>query len=208
MRKFLPLLLLHGYLVDAVEYGLVAHETRKSTQASELAASRSRVEAEAILPMRIALKPNKHAPSKAEAWLMEVSDPVSEDFGRHWSQDQVVAAFRPAAESVHAVTAWLNGLGVTDVTHTDNKQWLAFDIPASKAEAVFHTEYFEHEMKGKDGQVQGFEASCDEYYLPTHLTEHIDFVKPGIQGIDVTGRTSRSRKYMEISGVDHALRGE
>ena len=203
MWRLLPLLLLHGYLADAVGCGLVAHETRKSTQASELAASRSRVEAEAILPMRIALKPNEQALSKAETWLMEVSDPASEHFGRHWSQDEVVAAFRPAAESVHAVTAWLNGLGVTDVTHTDNKQWLAFDIAAAKAEAIFHTEYFEHESKGKDGRIQGFEASCDKYYLPARLTEHIDFVKPGVQSSDITGRTLRSRNYMELLGAAH-----
>lgn len=81
---------------------------------------------------------------------------------------------------------------IDHVTHTDNKMWLAVDIPVAQAEKMLKTKYFEHwNPKGR------FEASSDEYTIPAELTQHIDLVKPGVIASDVTGRTRRSREPVE-----------
>lgn len=97
---------------------------------------RQRIEQHALLPMRIGLRQNQHAEVNAENWLMSVSDPLSPDYGRHWSQDEVIEAFKPSQETVDKVTAWLHSHGIFDFTHTDNKMWFAFDTSVEKAESM------------------------------------------------------------------------
>lgn len=46
-----------------------------------------------ILPMRIALAQNNI--HKSHDWLMEVSHPESEKFGKHWTAEEVAKAFAP-----------------------------------------------------------------------------------------------------------------
>jgi tripeptidyl-peptidase-1 len=54
--------------------------------------------------------------------------------------------FAPSTSVVQEVRDWLVSSGVADtvIVHSENKGWLAFDIPAWKAEELFHTEYHEH----------------------------------------------------------------
>jgi tripeptidyl-peptidase I len=75
------------------------------------------------------------------------SHPSSPNFGKHWTPEQVHSKFAPSEDAVEAVRAWLIDSGIDDdqVVHSDNKGWLALDIPAHKAERLFNTEYYEHE---------------------------------------------------------------
>lgn len=104
---------------------------------------------------------------------MAVSDPDSSHFGQSWAQEEVIEAFKPTDETVSTVQSWLASQGIEDVTHTDNKQWLAFDVLAKDAEALFKTKYFEAAVGNS-----GVEVSCESYMLPVELQRHIDFVKP------------------------------
>lgn len=149
----------------------VIHEQREEPVGDDVA--RSRVHPDTVLPMRIALRPNDHAFSNAEIWLRAVSDPESSTFGRFWSQEDVIEAFKPIDESVDAITSWLSSEGIEDITHSDNKQWLAFDLPALQAETLLKTKYFERVLE--NGRL---EVSCDNYMLPMELQAHADFVKP------------------------------
>ena len=80
------------------------------------------------------------------------------------------------AKSVDAVKKWLSGQGIEDVTHSDNKQWLAFPLSSSKAEALLKTRFFGSiTPKGRT------EVSCDAYSLPEELQKHVDFVKPYVE---------------------------
>lgn len=112
---------------------LVLHEKREEHWADTRLAKR-RVDADAILPMRIGLMQNEYARANAEQWLLDVSHPNSKDYGRHWSQAEVVRAFQPSLETIRNVTTWLYNHQIYDFTHSDNKLWFAFDIPVSKAE--------------------------------------------------------------------------
>jgi len=75
--------------------------------------------------------------------------------------EEVHEMFAPAEEVVQAVRNWLVSSGIEDneIVHSDNKGWLAFDIPAWQAENLFQTEYHEHEHS-ESGKVK---IGCDEY---------------------------------------------
>ena len=174
---------------------LVVHEERH--EPLRTAIDRRRIESKAMLPMRIGLQQNQDALMQAEPWLMAVSDPTSPDYGRHWSQEAVIEAFKPANETIQAVEAWLSSHGVLQFTHSDNRLWIAFDMPAEQAENMLHTEYLEHQLS--NGR---FEVSTDRYLLPAYLQVHVDYVKPGVKGSDITGRTKRSRDFLCNGGND------
>ena len=160
-----------SFLSIAVRAEYVVHEQRSETLGGDVI--RSRVHADTLLPIRIALKPNEHASSSAEAWLMAVSDPDSPSFGQFWHHDDVVEAFKPADDTINLVNDWLLSQGIEATTFSDNKQWLAFDLPTRQAEALLKTRYF-----GTVSANGGIEVSCDSYMLPEKLQSHVDFVKP------------------------------
>ena len=136
---------------------------------------RERIDPDAIIPIRIALRQTNL--EAGHDMLMDVSHPSSSNYGKHLSAQEVHDMFAPAEESVNAVKDWLfeHGLGEDDVMHYDNKGWLALDIPASRAESLLNTEYYEYESSGSH------RIGCDAYSLPVHVSEHVDFVKPGIK---------------------------
>jgi tripeptidyl-peptidase-1 len=82
---------------------------------------------------------------------MAVSDPVSPMYGKHWTADQVVEFFAPAAESVNAVKSWLaeGGIGNDRVRLTNSKLWLEANVSVSEAEGLLKTEY--HVWEDKEG---------------------------------------------------------
>ncbi|KAL5409468.1 hypothetical protein PMIN03_005912 [Paraphaeosphaeria minitans] len=130
--------------------------------------------------MRIGLKSNKVARESAEKWLMDVSHPKSTQYGKHWTQEEVVSAFAPAEDTVNAVTDWLGdsgGIEKARITPTKNKAWVAFDVTVEEAERLLMTEYFESD----DGERRT--VGCDQYHLPSHLLEHVDYVTPGVKGL-------------------------
>lgn len=76
---------------------------------------------------------------------MTSSHPESPNFGQHWTEEQVHDMFAPSEESVREVRNWLvsSGIEATMIVHSDNKGWLALDIPAWKAEELFQAKYHE-----------------------------------------------------------------
>lgn len=88
------------------------------------------------------------------------SDPKSANFGKHWSEEEVNRAFAPSQDSVDAVVEWLVAHGVMKerISHSDNKGWIGFDASAEEAEALFLTQFHEHEHV----QTGKMSVSCDE----------------------------------------------
>lgn len=73
---------------------------------------------------------------------------------------------------------WLieSGVNETAIAHSDNKGWIAVNVPAKLVEDLFQSELYEYESKA--GSVR---LGCHEYRLPAHLVDHIDFVTPGVK---------------------------
>ena len=171
MQAFLLLGLLSASSLAFPTSNHVVHEKRDGS----LGHTRQRLDPDAIIPIRIALRQsNLHL---GHDRLMDVSHPSSPNYGKHLSAEEVHELFAPAKASVNAVKVWLleSGLGESDIMHYENKGWLALDIPASRAEGLLNTEYYEYEDSGSH------RIGCDAYSLPAHVSEHVDFVKPGIK---------------------------
>ncbi|THW17881.1 aorsin [Aureobasidium pullulans] len=151
---------------------------------------RDRLEKDTVLPVRVGLK-QQNLHNGAE-WLMDVSHPQSPNFGRHWTQDEVIAKFSPSNETLTTVRDWLvkNGISERRITHSDNKAWFAFDATTKEVEDLLHTQYheFEHSSTGN------YVAACDQYHVPKHIQEHIDFISPGVKGANLRKRGSKKAK--------------
>lgn len=106
------------------------------------------------------------------------SNPRSPNYGKHWTSEEVIEAFRPSNETETIVRDWLieNGIHASRITHTDNKAWFAFHATVQEAEKLLYTEYH-HFKDSVTGQIT---PSCDKYHLPPHISSHVDYVTPGV----------------------------
>ncbi|KAK5168368.1 uncharacterized protein LTR77_006938 [Saxophila tyrrhenica] len=111
-------------------------------------------------------------------YLLDVSHPESPNYGKHWTADQVIDAFKPSQDTVDTVRSWLVDSGIKNhtITHTKNQAWLAFHASAKQLESLLHTEYFEYH----DQHTGAVSPSTDCYHLPQHIREHVDYITPGI----------------------------
>ncbi|KAK4549041.1 hypothetical protein LTR36_007497 [Oleoguttula mirabilis] len=180
----------------------VVHEKRDFTGSGRWT-KRDRVAPHLKVPVRIGLAQNKKALERAQEWLLDVSHPSSEKYGQHWSQEEVIDAFAPTEDTVTAVQDWISSvLGEkTKITHTDNKAWLAFDASTQELESLLHAEYHEHHDEASGKAI----ISCDQYHVPKHISEHVDYITPGVKGIHVY--SSELRKRSESRGRHGGHRG-
>ncbi|KAF2171470.1 hypothetical protein M409DRAFT_63728 [Zasmidium cellare ATCC 36951] len=150
----------------------IVHEKRDYT--SRRWAKRDRAKPHARLPVRIGLAQNNL--DKAHDYLMDVSHPTSPNYGKHWTSEEVIEAFKPSDDAVQTVRQWLvdAGISVKEIVHSDNKQWLAFDASTKQMESLLHTEYHEYE----DIKTGGVMPACDQYHVPKHIQQHIDYITP------------------------------
>ena len=130
----------------------------------------------AILPMKIALMQTNL--DKGSQWLDEVSDPDSEKYGHHWTAKEIADAFSPSSDTINAVKAWLASAGIPNnrVKQGQSLGFLEFEATVDEAEGLLDTKYnvYEHTKSGQP------HVACEEYSIPSHLTEHIDFVYPTV----------------------------
>ncbi|KAI4600827.1 hypothetical protein KJ359_012989 [Pestalotiopsis sp. 9143b] len=172
------------------------HEERQALSSRWV--KRNRVPSSKRLPVRIGLTQSNL--ERGEEYLLDISHPKSRNYGKTWTSDEVIAAFQPSDTAVQAVRDWLTSHGIADVTHSDNKGWLAFDAPAEKVEELLQTEYYEHE----DQHTGGLVPSCDKYHVPEKIREHIDYITPGTKLMAPEG-TGSELKFKR--GVSKQRRG-
>ncbi|CAK4006177.1 related to Tripeptidyl-peptidase sed1 [Lecanosticta acicola] len=167
---------------------LVSHEKR--TQSLKQWVKRGDVHRRAILPMRIGLKQSNIDNGRAHALLDDISHPDSPNFGQWLSAEQVHDLFAPAPDAVDAVRAWLHDADISParISQSTNRQWIQFDATAAEAERLFKTKYhhYEHLPTGSK------HVACDEYFLPDHVSRHVDYVTPGLKLLG-GGRASNGR---------------
>jgi tripeptidyl-peptidase-1 len=133
---------------------------------------------------------------------MSRSDPASPHFGQHWTQEQVIEAFRPSQQTEEEVRKWLieSGIPARRITHSDNKGWFAFYATAEEAERLLYTEYHEYEDSVTGGIIPG----CDRYHVPKHVRKHIDYITPGIKLLAPVDHQSRRLKR-DAEAIEHQL---
>lgn len=138
---------------------------------------RERALRDEVLPVRIGLKQRNL--EHVARFVSDVADPDSRNFGRHWSAEKVANTFAPHQSTKDAVMDWLADAGIhpSRVSLAKGHNWVEFDGTVAEAENLFKTEYWYYKHKESGGH----RVACDEYSLPQHVQEHIDFVMPTIQ---------------------------
>lgn len=85
------------------------------------------------------------------------------------------------------------------------RNWLEFSATIAEAERLFDAQYYIFKNK-EDG---GLRIACDEYGLPQHVREHVDFVMPTIQldGLRPVGQfglfKSSPPSYLDLTDLSH-----
>ncbi|KAL5089120.1 hypothetical protein Trisim1_005975 [Trichoderma cf. simile WF8] len=138
---------------------------------------RERLSRKTVLPMRIGLKQRNI--DAGHARLMDISNPRSPNYGKHMTVEEVTDFFAPAQSSVDAVIDWLVSAGIDRkrISQSANKQWIQFDSPAEEAEDLLVTDFYYWE----DSTGSHRDIACEQYHLPAHIQEHVDYATPGIR---------------------------
>lgn len=153
----------------------VLHEHRRSLPSGW--SLHRRADPEITLPLSIALvQSNIHS---LEDYLLDIADPDSPNYGKHWTPAQVRNTFRPSQESVDVVHTWLASDGVHPgrVKFSPDGMHLRVNVSVSEAERLLATEYYVYQHE--DGTEH---LACQHgYHLPEHVSRHVELVKPTIQ---------------------------
>ncbi|MCJ1312828.1 hypothetical protein MMC25_006504 [Agyrium rufum] len=153
------------------------------------------------LPVKIGLTQNNL--DKGYEYLMDVSDPVSPNYGNHWSVDKISETFAATKETIEAVHEWLvkSGIDSERINLSAGKNWLNFDATVSEMESLLQTEYkfYKHEQ----GQNH---LACDEYSIPAHLQQHIDMIMPTVH-FDIPVKPREGRIAKRTTGQKGAISG-
>ncbi|MCJ1404465.1 hypothetical protein MMC11_007690 [Xylographa trunciseda] len=109
--------------------------------------------------------------------LMDIADPSSENYGKHWTAKQIADVFAPSQESVDAIVEWLEESGIEKprLTLSPGRNWLSFDASVTEVESLLQTEYKFYAHETGQGHL-----ACDEYSVPRKLRQHIDIIMPTV----------------------------
>lgn len=119
----------------------VVHEKREVLHPKWV--KRDAVVAGRTLPVRIGMTQSNM--DQAHSMLMDVSDPSSSRYGRHYTADEVTELFKPSPSTFDQIGEWLKAAGVNHFSHSVNKQWMQLDLKVEELESLLRTKYHEYE---------------------------------------------------------------
>ncbi|KAI0827199.1 family S53 protease-like protein [Trametes gibbosa] len=124
------------------------------------------------LKLRIALA--QQTPDAVVDALYSVSDPSSNKYGQHLSQDEAASLAAPSSDSVATVNAWLAEHGLTATPLTPAGDWLEVQVNVSKANSLLAANYslYTHGTSGVEA------VRTLSYSIPSVLHAHIDVIHP------------------------------
>ncbi|KAJ6564007.1 subtilisin-like protein [Mycena capillaripes] len=139
-----------------------------------------RADPDALIPLKLSLTGSNI--DKLESILMDIADPRSPNYGKHWSPAQVKETFRPSQETVETLSAWLLAYGAG--VHADaielsaSGDILQANMTVSAAETLLQAEFY---IYSDDMDASVLRVGCHGgYTLPPHIAKHVDFVWPTI----------------------------
>lgn len=152
----------------------VVHEKRTSIPSGWSLARRH--DASSTIPLRFALK-QKNIENVGD-FLLEVSDPASPNYGKHWTAYDIARKFAPSSGTIDVVRTWLLESGIEDhrITLSTSKGWINVLVSVEEAERLMNTEYNVYKHASGTEHV-----ACEVYHLPEHVSSRVDFVLPSVQ---------------------------
>ncbi|KAJ6592444.1 subtilisin-like protein [Mycena capillaripes] len=160
-----------------------------------------RADPDALLPLKFSLAQSNL--DQLESFVMDVSDPQSPNYGKHWTSARVKETFRPSKETVDTVQVWLlhdAGIHASKISLSPNGDILKLNVTIAEAERLLRAEYYVY--GDQDGNVR---VGCHNgYTLPEHVSEHIELVWPSVHFGGVSRRSgsiSLSSRFGRESGA-------
>jgi tripeptidyl-peptidase-1 len=187
LRSLSLLLLCGSSLAAPAPHSFVRHEKRDSAPHKWI--KRATAPPDTRLPIRISLRQeNAHL---GHDHLMDISNPGSPNFGKHWTAKEVEDFFAPRSESVNSVIDWLESSGIdyTRYRVAHGRGSVQFYATVSEAEALLNTKYYMYEH----AETGDLSYTCDEYSLHHSLLDHVDYITPTL-GFARTGNKKNLRK--------------
>lgn len=119
------------------------------------------------------------------------SDPSSSNYGKHWSRAKVREVFQPDQAAVDSVKSWLDDSidSSDDIQESLYQGKLTFITTAQQAANMFQTNFSRY----YDAHTDSYAVGCEQYSLPSHLSQHIDFVTPTIGHVQPVKQTETRR---------------
>ena len=111
--------------------------------------------------------------------LYDLSDPLSSDYGRHWTRDRIFE-LTSNPESHHAVVSYLQRNGVSFISETLGGEYVTASASVAVWERIFNTEFFVFHQSHSDGKVEKL-VRAERYWIPSELDSHVESVFKTIQ---------------------------
>ncbi|CAA7270109.1 unnamed protein product [Cyclocybe aegerita] len=181
----------------AAQASYIPHETRSHIPAGWILARR--YETSELLPLRFGLKQSNM--DRLEEMLNDISHPESPNYGNHWTPAQVAKTFAPSHETVTTVRNWLikEGFDAKRVKVSATRGWIQLNATVEEAERLLKTQY--NVYTHQDGEQH---IASNSYYLPKHVSLHVEIVTPSIHFDSVLrkrGGSSVPAKKIGLPGV-------
>jgi hypothetical protein len=120
------------------------------------------------------------------------SDPKSSIFGNHYTANEITDLFAPSTTTVEVVKSWIVDSGIREerISQSSNKAWLQFDASIEEMEQLLQTKYryYEHISGGVK------HIGCEDYKVPEALSDHIDYITPGVKPLATRVRGGISKR--------------
>ena len=106
--------------------------------------------------------------------LHDISHPLSPNYGKHWTREQIVD-FTSNSEAYVAVVSYLRLRGASIVSETLASEFITVSAPIRLWEAIFNTEFYTFHHKQVSGNVNKV-VRAEKYWIPRELEPHIQNV--------------------------------
>jgi tripeptidyl-peptidase-1 len=125
------------------------------------------------------------------AALQGISDPASANYGKTWSPQEVVEAFKPDAKNVASVLRWLQDsqTKILRAQQSHDGGYLALEMSVADASRLLNTSFHQFSGRAAPGQrrVPDDKISCDDYVVPESIFPLIDYIS-AIGTVEATSR--------------------
>ncbi|RPD60128.1 subtilisin-like protein [Lentinus tigrinus ALCF2SS1-7] len=136
-----------------------------------------RADPNAFVPLKFRLTQSNL--ENLDAYLLDIADPTSHNYGKHWTAEQVAATFRPSQDSVDTVHSWLVNGGGVDLQQIaiGSDGSISVNVTVSEAENLLAAEYYVYQNADSGRERIGCHNG---YRLPEHVSKHVDVVWPTV----------------------------
>ena len=111
--------------------------------------------------------------------LHDISDPLSTNYGQHWTREEVVK-LTSNPEACDTIVSYLHSHGISAVSESLNGEYITASAPIMVWEKIFNTEFFIFHQTHRTGRVEKL-VRAEEYWIPKALESHIESVLNTIQ---------------------------